>query len=145
MNETTTAGAVVIEREMPHPPQKVWRALTQSALIEAWLLKNDFEPVIGHRFTLRAPPMPQWNGLVDCEVLAIEPPARLAYSWKVGEDGPGAMRTVVTLTLTPTPGGTHLRMEQSGFRTDQENNRRGAEFGWRRFMDGLERVVAGLD
>ena len=145
MTEAATASSLLIERELPHPLEKVWRALTQSALIEAWLLKNDFEPVIGHRFTLRAPPMPQWNGLVDCEVLAIEPPARLAYSWKVGEDGPGAMRTVVTLTLTPTPGGTHLRMEQSGFRTDQENNRRGAEFGWRRFMDGLERVVAGLD
>ena len=145
MTEAATASSLLIERELPHPLEKVWRALTQSALIEAWLLKNDFEPVVGHRFTLRAPPMPQWNGLVDCEVLAIEPPARLAYSWKVGEDGPGAMRTVVTLTLTPTPGGTHLRMEQSGFRTDQENNRRGAEFGWRRFMDGLERVVAGLD
>jgi uncharacterized protein YndB with AHSA1/START domain len=140
----TTAGAVVIEREMPHPPQKVWRALTQSALIEEWLLKNDFEPVVGRRFTLRAPPMPQWSGVIDCEVLAVEPPARLAYSWNVGEDGPGAMRTVVTLTLTPTPGGTHLRMEQSGFRPDQENNRRGAEFGWGRFMDGLERVVGGL-
>jgi uncharacterized protein YndB with AHSA1/START domain len=139
-----TTRSVVIEREMPHPPQKVWRALTQSALIEDWMLKNDFEPVVGRRFTFRAPPMPQWNGLVDGEVLEVEPSARLSYSWNVGADGPGAMRTVVTFTLSPTPAGTHVRMEQSGFRADQENNARGAEFGWKRFVEGLERVAGGL-
>jgi uncharacterized protein YndB with AHSA1/START domain len=65
--------SLVIEREMPHPPEKVWRALTQGPLIEEWLMKNDFQPVVGHRFNFRATPMPNWNGVTDCQVLVIEP------------------------------------------------------------------------
>ena len=60
----------------PHPPEKIWRALTQPHLIEEWLMKNDFKPVVGHRFNLRA----DWGG-VDCQVLAIEPNKTLSYSW----------------------------------------------------------------
>ncbi len=73
--------SIVIEREMPHPPEKVWRALTQGPLIEEWLMKNDFQPVVGYRFNFRATPMPQWNGVVDCQVLVVEPNQRLSYSW----------------------------------------------------------------
>lgn len=135
---------VVMERELPHQPEKVWRALTESALLEDWLMKNDFEPVVGRKFTFRAQPMPQWNGVVDCEVLAIEPCKRLAYAWGVGDDPATGFRTIVTWTLTPTQSGVILRMEQSGFRADQEANRRGAEFGWRRFLDGLARVLEGI-
>ena len=58
--------SIVIEQEMPHPPEKIWRALTQSPLIEEWLMKNDFLAVVGHRFNFRATPMPHWNGVVDC-------------------------------------------------------------------------------
>jgi uncharacterized protein YndB with AHSA1/START domain len=141
MPETATATrTVVVERDIPHPPQKVWRAVTQGALIEEWLMKNDFEPVVGAKFNLRSPPMPQWDGVIDCEVLALEPPARLAYSWTTM-----GLATVVTMTLTPTRDGTHLRVEQAGFGADREQNIRGAEWGWKSFLGKLETVVAGLD
>ncbi len=50
--------SLVIEKDLPHPPEKVWRALTETSLIDQWLLSNDFQPVVGHKFTLRGPPMP---------------------------------------------------------------------------------------
>ena len=74
----TAARSLVVEREMPHPPEKVWRALTQNPLLETWLMKNDFRPIVGHRFNFRAEPMPHWNGVVDCEVLVVEPCERLS-------------------------------------------------------------------
>ena len=147
MTEATTATrALVVEREMRHPPEKIWRALTQGPLIEDWLMANDFEPVVGHRFKLRAEPNPHWNGVTDCEVLAVEPPERLAYTWNAsGDEAAAGIRTVVTWTLTRTEGGAHVRMEQSGFRPQDENNLSGASHGWRKFLDGLERVTAALD
>ena len=101
MSEQSTATqSVVVEREIPHPPEKIWRALTQPQLIEEWLMKNDFTPVVDHRFT-----------------------------W----------------TLTPTSTGTHLRMEQSGFRPDQQQAYRGATYGWQQFLAALEQLLARLD
>jgi uncharacterized protein YndB with AHSA1/START domain len=130
---------------MPHPAEKIWRALTQSALIEAWLMQNDFEAVVGHRFNFRAAPMPHWNGVVDCHVLAVEPNRRLSYSWNAsGEEAAGGLRSVVTWTLTPTDRGTLVRMEQSGFRPEDEANYNGANYGWQRYAASLERVAAGL-
>jgi uncharacterized protein YndB with AHSA1/START domain len=134
--------SVIVERDFPHRPEKLWRALTQGALIEEWLMKNDFQPVLGHKFQLRAEPNPAWNGVTDCEVLIVEPLKCLAYSWNAsGAEAATGPRTVVTFTLTPTATGTHLRMEQSGFRPEQENNIRGAGYGWQKFFDALERVV----
>jgi uncharacterized protein YndB with AHSA1/START domain len=137
--------SLVVEREMPHPPEKIWRALTQGALIAEWLMANDFQPVVGHRFNLRTTPMPHWNGVLDCEVLAVEPPSRLSYSWNAsGAEAAGGLKTVVTWTLTPSKAGTHVRMEQAGFRADEEAGYRGAAYGWQKFLDGLARVTAGL-
>jgi uncharacterized protein YndB with AHSA1/START domain len=68
-NTATEVLSVVIEREIPYPPEKIWRALTQPHLIEEWLMKNDFKPAVGHRFNLRG----GWGGVLDCEVLAVEP------------------------------------------------------------------------
>jgi uncharacterized protein YndB with AHSA1/START domain len=146
MPETAAATrSVVVERRMPHPPDRIWRALTQGPLIEAWLMTNDFQPVAGHKFNFRATPLPHWNGVVDCEVLVVEPCARLSYSWNAsGDEAMGGLRTVVTWTLTPADGGTHVRMEQSGFRPEDEANYQGAGYGWQRFVAGLERVAAGL-
>ena len=146
MTEAATATrTVVVERVMPHPPEKIWRALTQAPLIEEWLMQNDFQPVVGHRFNLRSPPMPHWNGVVDCEVLAVEPPKRLVFSWNAsGAEAATGIKTVVTWTLTPASGGTHLRMEQSGFRPDQTGNYQGATYGWQKYFAGLERVAAEL-
>ena len=134
MTKPDTTRSLVIEREMPHPPQKIWRALTQSPLIEEWLMKNDFQPVVGHRFNLRA----DW-GAVDCQVLAVEPNKTLSYTWAAN-----GLESVVTWTLTPTSTGTHLRMEQSGFRADQPQYYQGAKGGWQQFFAGLEKVVAKL-
>ena len=149
MIQTATAAAtrtLVVERELPHPPEKVWRALTQSALLEEWLMRNDFEPRVGHRFNFRSEPMPpRWNGVVDCEVLAVEPNRRLAYSWNSsGEEAANGLKTTVTWTLTPTERGTHLRMEQSGFRPQHEFFHQGARYGWQKMIASLERVIAGL-
>lgn len=141
----TAARSIVIEREMAYPPEKIWRALTQGALIEEWLMKNDFQPVEGHRLTFRATPMPHWNGVVDCQVLAVEPNERLSYSWNAsGDEAAGGLRTVVTWTLTRTKGGVLVPMEQAGFRPKDESNYQGANHGWQRFVAALERVAAGL-
>jgi uncharacterized protein YndB with AHSA1/START domain len=119
---------------MPHPAEKIWRALTEGPLMEEWLMKNDFLPVVDHRFQLRA----DW-GAVDCKVLAVEPNKRLAYTWAAY-----GLESVVTWTLTSTGAGTRVRMEQSGFRADQEQAYKGATYGWQNFFNNLERVVAGL-
>jgi uncharacterized protein YndB with AHSA1/START domain len=135
-NPTESARTLVIERNFPHPPEKLWRALTENPLIAQWLMKNDFEPEVGHRFQFRSEPVPQWDGVIDCEVLVVDPLKRLSYSWStMGAD------FVVFWTLTPAEGGTHLRMEQSGFRPDQQAAYKGANYGWQRFLDGLERVL----
>jgi uncharacterized protein YndB with AHSA1/START domain len=145
MNKPDTTRSIVIERDMPHPPEKIWRALTQGALLEEWLMQNDFQPVVGHKFNFRAPPQPGWNGVVDCEVLIVEPNERLSYRWNAsGEAAANGLKSVVTWTLTPAKGGTHLRMEHAGFRSEDESNFRGASHGWQRFFGGLERVLSGL-
>jgi uncharacterized protein YndB with AHSA1/START domain len=144
-NPARATRSVVIEREMPHRPEKVWRALTQGALIEEWLMPNDFVPIVGHCFNFRSAPMPHWNGVTDCEVLLVELNKKLSYSWNAsGEEAAHGIQTVVTSTLTSTMGGVLLRMEQSGSRPQDEGNYEGANNGWQRFIAGLERVVAGL-
>lgn len=141
-NNTQT---VVLERELPHPPEKVWRALTQQPLIEDWLMANDFEPKVGHRFTLKAPASQYWNGVTVCEVLVVEPCTRLSYSWNAtGEEAARGPRTVVDWTLEPKTGGTLVRLEQSGFREEQKANYEGAQIGWEKFLVSLERVTATL-
>lgn len=132
--QTDETKTLIVEREMPHPLEKIWRALTQGPLIEEWLMKNDFQPIVGHRFDLRA----DW-GVVHCHVLAVEPNKALSYAWEAL-----GLKSVVTWTLTPTSTGTHLRMEQSGFRPDQQQAYEGAKYGWQKFFAALDRVVGGL-
>jgi uncharacterized protein YndB with AHSA1/START domain len=129
---------LVIERVFPHPPEKLWRALTESPLLAQWLLQNDFEPTVGHKFQFRNQPMPNWDGVIDCEVLVVEPLKQLSYTWSaLGLD------SVVLFTLTPAEGGAHLRMEHSGFRPDQQQAYGGAKYGWQRFFDNLEHMLGG--
>lgn len=137
-NSTETNRSVVIERSFAHPPEKLWRALTESALLAQWLMKNDFSPEVGKSFQFRAEPVANWNGVIDCEVLAIEPQRKLSYTW-----GSMGLGSVVLFTLTPEEGGTRLRMEQSGFREDQEAAFRGAQYGWQKFLGQLDQVLAG--
>ena len=135
MTQTDDTKTLIVEREMPHSLEKIWRALTQEPLIEEWLMKNDFQPVVSHRFDLRA----DW-GIVNCQVLAIEPNKLLSYTWEsLG------LKSVITWTLTPTSTGTHLRMEQSGFRPEQQQAYEGAKGGWPQFFANLEQVLARID
>ena len=132
----------VVERDIPHPPEKIWRALTQPHLIEEWLMKNDFQPMVGHRFNLRG----EWGGVLDCEVLTVEPNRKLAYTWNYEHaDAAYDLRSVVTLTLTPTSTGTHLRVEQAGFRPGQKQAYGGAKVGWQQFLEKLEQVAGRAD
>jgi uncharacterized protein YndB with AHSA1/START domain len=136
---TTETRSVVVEREMPHPPEKLWRALTQPHLIAEWLMKNDFAPVVGHRFNLRG----EWGGVLDCEVLVVEPNKELAYTWNhVHDDAAFNLQSTVTFTLTPTAAGTRLRMEQAGFRPDQRQAFGGANAGWQQMFAKFEQVLA---
>ncbi|HTV10045.1 MAG TPA: SRPBCC domain-containing protein [Candidatus Aquilonibacter sp.] len=135
-------ASLVVERIFPHPPEKLWRALTESPLLAEWMMNNDFEPSVGRKFQFRADPAPNWNGIVDCEVLAIDPRRSLSYIWSTGPAEYG-MRWTVHFTLTPADGGTQLRMEQSGFRPDQQQAYGGAKYGWQRFFSNLERVLGG--
>lgn len=138
------ADTLVVERDLPFPPERVWRALTENALVADWLMPGDFTPEPGRAFTFRAAPTPHWDGIVDGEVLAVEPPLRLAYRWNTGADPSKGLRTIVTFTLTRTGGGTRLRMEQAGFRPGEEIYLKGARFGWERMLGALERVTGAI-
>jgi uncharacterized protein YndB with AHSA1/START domain len=145
MNTQVADDTLVIERTMPHPAEKIWRALTTPELIQEWLMQSDFKPIVGHKFNFRADPMPHWNGVTDCEVKIVEPHRRLAYTWNAsGKEAVNGLKTLVTWTLTPTDGGTRVRMEQSGFRPEDRRNYQGANYGWQKYLGALERVVADL-
>ena len=126
---------VIVEREFSHPPAKLWRALTQPHLVAEWLMAGEVATTPGHRFSFGA----EW-GTVDCEVVEAEPERMLSYTWA----GQG-LESVVTWTLTPTAAGTHLRMEQTGFRPDQQLAYHGARAGWPRFLSRLETLLATID
>lgn len=103
---------LVFERHYPHPPERVWRALTESDLLGRWLMDNDIQPVVGHRFQFRTHSAWGFDGVVDCEVIVADEPHQLAYTW---QGGPMKSPTVVTWTLTPTETGTNLTLEHQGF------------------------------
>jgi len=132
---STDTRSVIMEREFPHPPERIWRALTQPQLIQEWLMKNDFQLLIGHPFELRG----DW-GSVACKVLEIDPNRTLVYSWEAN-----GLESVVTWTLVPLATGTSLRMEQSGFHADHEQFYQGAKAGWPRFFASLEQVLGRLN
>jgi uncharacterized protein YndB with AHSA1/START domain len=137
--------SLVVERLFSHPPEKLWRALTEGPLLSQWMMTNDFAPVPGHRFQFRAAPVPgKWDGIVDCEVIAVEPPLKLSYYWGIGGEESG-MQWIVEWTLAPASDGTHLRMEQSGFTASQNTAYGGAKYGWQIFFNNLDRILGGLE
>jgi uncharacterized protein YndB with AHSA1/START domain len=145
---TDSAGStksIVVERLMPHPPEKVWRALTESSLIAQWLMENDFVLEAGRDFTFRATPVPGWSGVTHCRVLEFEPHRRLVYTWGDGTESDSGLATVVTWTLAEEAGGTRVRMEQSGFRPEDEAGFGAMSGGWPRILEGLERVAGEAD
>ena len=142
MNAKAGTQAVSLEYDLPHPPAKVWRALTEPALVAAWLMPNDLKPEVGHAFQFRSTPMPHWDGLVSCEVQEVELHKRLRYSWRSG--GPAHLDTVVTWTLQPTPaGGTRLTLVHSGFQPDGKWAFEGARKGWEKMLtEKLPKVLS---
>ena len=138
-NSADDTRTLVIERVFPHPPEKLWRALTENTLIAQWLLKTDFEPVAGRKFQFRSEPVPNWDGLILCEVLIVEPIKQLSYTWSSM-----GLNSVVLWTLTPAEGGTHLRMEHAGFPSNRQAAYQGASYGWQEFLGNLEQVLGGL-
>jgi uncharacterized protein YndB with AHSA1/START domain len=130
--------SISFELDLPHGPDKVWRALTDPALLAEWLL-----PVVqlkldqGAEFRFTAPPQPGWDGVVNCTVLEVEPQRKLRYAWVVGD-----LDTVVTFALAPTASGTRLSLEQSGFKPEQKRNFGGARYGWRMMGGRLVELLA---
>lgn len=143
--DTTPRGqrtTLSFEFDLEHPPEKVWRALTDPALLGEWLLPaTGFGLEPGTAFTLQAPPQPGWDGTVRCRILEADAHRTLRYAWVVGD---GEIDTVVTFTLTATEKGTRLSLEQSGFRPDQKQAFGGARYGWRMMAERLEGVLAGI-
>jgi uncharacterized protein YndB with AHSA1/START domain len=147
LDDTTAPSqtdAISFELDLHHPPEKVWRALTDPALLAEWLLPvlgHELQLALGAAFTLKTEPQPGWDGTVSCRFLEIEPHRRLSYTWLVGD---GFLETVVTFTLNSTASGTQLSIVQSGFRPDQKRNWGGARYGWRmmggRLIDLLARI-----
>lgn len=137
---TNDIRTVVVTREVSHAPEKIWRALTQPHLLEEWLMKTDFQPVVGQPFTLSRQPQPDINVVIDCTVLAVDPHRTLSYSWQAY-----GLDSVVTFTLEPTSTGTMIRMEQTGFRPDQDAAYKGASASWPHFLTALDTLLAKLD
>lgn len=130
------------EFDLPHPPEKVWRALTDPTLLAKWLLPvTGLELASGAAFTLTTEPKPGWDGTVNCRFLEIEANRKLRYSWVVGD----FIDTVVTFTLTPTASGTRLSLVQSGFKPDQKQNLGGARYGWRMMGVKLVDLLATIE
>jgi uncharacterized protein YndB with AHSA1/START domain len=137
-----TDDAIIREVVYRHPIERVWAALTDPIALGRWFMDSDFAPRLGHRFTFRAAPQPGWSGIVHCEVTAVEPPRRLAYTW----DSDPPFVTLVTFTLTPVAGGTRLRLEHTGFAAGGEQGqwlREALGSGWVRMLD--ETLAALLD
>ena len=133
---------VSLDVEIKSPIERVWHALTDPATLSKWMLfkTNDFRPVVGHKFQLRD--APGWDGYVECEVLEVDPPRRLSYTW-VSPAGERTQYTTVTWTLAPTEsGGTRLHLEQSGFRSDARQEIGGARYGWTHMLEQLQAVLA---
>ena len=117
-----TGGQIEHEEMYPHPPERVWRALTDPTEIGVWLMPTDFAAQAGHKFTFDARPS---LGIIDAEVLDVEPPRLLRCRWS-GEFG----QTVVTFTLTPVAGGTQLRVTHAGWDERARPQRDGFDQGW---------------
>jgi uncharacterized protein YndB with AHSA1/START domain len=136
--------AISLEFDLKHPPEKVWRALTDPALVAQWLLPiagNALDVERGSSFTFKTQPHGEWDGTVQCRFVEIEPQRKLSYSWDVDAMG---LNTIVTFTIAPTATGTHMTLVQSGFKPEQKQNSGGARYGWKmmggKLIDLLERI-----
>jgi len=136
--ERSQTDSISFEFDLHHLPEKVWRALTDPALLTEWLLpiiELELEP--GAKFMFKTQPQPGWDGIVNCRFLEIEAQRKLSWTWVVGD-----IDTVVTFTLTPTASGTRLSLLQSGFKPHQKQNFGGARYGWKMMGGKLVELLA---
>lgn len=136
--DKTQSDSISFDVDLNHSPEKVWRALTEPALLTEWLLPVlglDLAP--GATFTFKTQPYPGWDGTVSCRFVEIEPNRKLVYTWTVP-----FLETVVTFTLTPTASGTNLSLVQSGFKPDQKREHGGARYGWNLMLGKLVDLLA---
>jgi uncharacterized protein YndB with AHSA1/START domain len=140
--------SIVIDEIFPHPPEAMWKALTNGILLGKWLMvPTGFQPVVGNRFTFQTTPAGEWNGVIHCEVLEVVPFERLAFAWKGGHEsnvGYGSrLDTVITFTLSRTPDGVRLRFVHSGF--DPAKNAhsfKNMSEGWKQVVQKIASVAA---
>ena len=139
--ERSQTNSLSFEFDLHHSPKKVWRALTDPALLAEWLLPViDLKLEPGAAFVFKTQPFPEWDGTVHCRLIEIEAQRKLSYTWVVGD-----MDTVVTFTLAPTASGTRLLLVHSGFKPEQKKNFGGARYGWKmmggKLVDLLARIT----
>ncbi|HEX8344623.1 MAG TPA: SRPBCC domain-containing protein [Actinoplanes sp.] len=126
MTDTTT---IEVDQFLPHPPARLWRALTDAERLARWFMPNDFAPVVGHRFTFRTQPRAGFDGVVHCEVLALQPERLLRFAWRGG-----TLDSTVTWNLVPEGRGTRLMLRHEGFDPDDPFQRQALTImgrGWR--------------
>ncbi len=134
--------SVSLDVELKSPIGRVWEALTDPAILSKWMMfeTKDFRPVVGHKFQFRMSPDPSWTVIVDCEVLVVDEPHQLSYTWVVESQ---SHNTTVTWTLSESEdGGTRLRLEQSGFKSDAKQEIGGAKSGWKHMLEQLAILLA---
>jgi uncharacterized protein YndB with AHSA1/START domain len=145
MNPTDTTAqsqteSISFEFDLHHAPEKVWRALTDPALLAEWLLPVvGLELAPGAAFTFQTQAYPGWDGTVNCQFVEIEAHRKLSYTWSVP-----FLQTVVTFTLTPTAAGTRLSLVQSGFQPEQKREFGGARYGWKMMGEKLVDLLARI-
>jgi uncharacterized protein YndB with AHSA1/START domain len=108
-----------LDQFLPHPPERVWRALTDPELLARWFMPVDFKLEVGHRFSFHTDPRPnvKWRGTCHCQVLAFETGKMLRYSWADPEQDNG-LDSTVTWWLEAEGTGTRLFLEHDGFDPD---------------------------
>ncbi len=148
-SDSPASREIMYEEVLPHAREVVWKTLTDGTLIGQWLMPNDFQPTVGRQFTFRTKPVGSWDGVVHCEVLEVEPYARLVYSWIGGTDNNATygsrLDSLVTWTLTPVEGGTRLRLVHSGFRSPQNDFAFEAmNGGWAKVLLRISAVASGI-
>ena len=133
---------ITLEQTYPYPPQRVWRALTESAALAEWLMPNDFLPKIGHKFQFRTKPMGDWRGFVDCEVIELVHEKKLTITW-LG-DADWKEQTIVRWTLDPIAGGTRLRLEHSNLQEPWGKQLQGMlAQGWKKMLE--EKILRAIE
>lgn len=140
VSDTTASGqtdAISFDIELQHSPAKVWRALTEPELMKEWLLPVlGFKLEAGAQFMFKTQAYPGWDGTVSCQLLEVEPPHKISYTWTVP-----FLSTIVTFTLTPQGAGTRLQIVQTGFSAQQKSEFGGARYGWKMMSERLVELL----